>query len=604
MKTKNARERARAMVEERARQRVAMMSNRKSRSPASRSRSKSPAKRRRRRSSSDATEPEHFDYASEEDEDKYDESDDEAEDDAPVEATALTMAGLFWVAELHGKTFVSKYGKIGNKPRSSRKDFPTEAAARAWYHKQIKLKQAKGYEEAESEEAVDDEEEEEYDADHGETEEKESWKLSPKKEYKLNTIDELVAIKKRQATYRESIVIWKRPVTTLRLFVAFTAKRFAAALATAMGSKYVWFVFLPLVLAFQVLIPMFDESLHSLLHRALLYVVWWVGLGVLSSVGLGTGMHSGFLFLFPHVFRIVRTAHACQTLEFDTENDIWNRQNHGISKSHVCPSGPRGEEVSFAELFAKVMIPCFLWGFGTAIGEVPPYALSRAAALAGKENEELRQILSLSDSDAHVDPFSKMKLWMIDFMRRWGFWGVLAMAAWPNAAFDLCGICCGQCLMPFWTFFTAVVIGKAIIKIAGQAVACVVFFNPNTSVATTKALAKAISAINSSWGEKVQAGIEKWIAKFDQSVSAVVSKEEGTSVLDPKALWNMFLFLVIFAFVLSAVNQFAQFEQSSYDAIELEEHEAAIEKLQGSGKRKTSSPSRSSGRKGLRKRVR
>lgn len=34
------------------------------------------------------------------------------------------------------------------------------------------------------------------------------------------------------------------------------------------------------------------------------YVVWWVGLGVLSSIGLGTGMHSGLLFLFPHMLKV------------------------------------------------------------------------------------------------------------------------------------------------------------------------------------------------------------------------------------------------------------------------------------------------------------
>lgn len=34
------------------------------------------------------------------------------------------------------------------------------------------------------------------------------------------------------------------------------------------------------------------------------YAVWWVGLGVLSSIGLGTGMHSGLLFLFPHILKV------------------------------------------------------------------------------------------------------------------------------------------------------------------------------------------------------------------------------------------------------------------------------------------------------------
>lgn len=66
----------------------------------------------------------------------------------------------------------------------------------------------------------------------------------------------------------------------------------------------------------------------------------------------------------------------------------------------------------------------------------------------------------------------RMKDWMIEFLKHHGFWGVLLMAAWPNMAFDLCGtvspdpgICCGQFGLPFWTFFGATFIGKALIKV-------------------------------------------------------------------------------------------------------------------------------------------
>jgi hypothetical protein len=38
------------------------------------------------------------------------------------------------------------------------------------------------------------------------------------------------------------------------------------------------------------------------------------------------------------------------------------------------------------------------------------------------------------------------------------------MASYPNIAFDICGICCGHFLMPFWTFFLATFIGKTIIR--------------------------------------------------------------------------------------------------------------------------------------------
>jgi vacuole membrane protein 1 len=57
-----------------------------------------------------------------------------------------------------------------------------------------------------------------------------------------------------------------------------------------------------------------------------------------------------------------------------------------------------------------------------------------------------------------------------------GFMGVLLMAAWPNMAFDMCGIACGHFLMPFATFFSAVVVGKALIKVNMQALFFITVF--------------------------------------------------------------------------------------------------------------------------------
>ena len=96
-----------------------------------------------------------------------------------------------------------------------------------------------------------------------------------------------------------------------------------------------------------------------------------------------------------------------------------------------------------------------------------------AARLAGKENEEFNEmmesksswnilnamkvrnrrylfILFFSQKNSHS---KKKKEWMINFLQRHGFIGVLLMSAYPNMAFDLCGIACGHFLMPFWEFF-------------------------------------------------------------------------------------------------------------------------------------------------------
>ena len=55
-----------------------------------------------------------------------------------------------------------------------------------------------------------------------------------------------------------------------------------------------------------------------------------------------------------------------------------------------------------------------------------------------------------------------------------------ARSAWPNAFFDLCGICCGHFQMNFWTFLAGTVLGKAGVKVACQAMFLVTIFNKKT----------------------------------------------------------------------------------------------------------------------------
>jgi hypothetical protein len=43
-----------------------------------------------------------------------------------------------------------------------------------------------------------------------------------------------------------------------------------------------------------------------------------------------------------------------------------------------------------------VIIEAFLWGLGTAIGELPPYFVAKAASMAGKKHEELEEMMDES----------------------------------------------------------------------------------------------------------------------------------------------------------------------------------------------------------------
>lgn len=58
----------------------------------------------------------------------------------------------------------------------------------------------------------------------------------------------------------------------------------------------------------------------------------------------------------------------------------------------------------------------------------------------------------------------KAKLAVESAVVKVGFWGILACASIPNPLFDLAGITCGHFLIPFWTFFGATIVGKAVIK--------------------------------------------------------------------------------------------------------------------------------------------
>ena len=48
-----------------------------------------------------------------------------------------------------------------------------------------------------------------------------------------------------------------------------------------------------------------------------------------------------------------------------------------------------GLELNFWNLFTTITIEATIWGFGTAIGELPPYIITKTARLAGKKCEEL-----------------------------------------------------------------------------------------------------------------------------------------------------------------------------------------------------------------------
>eukprot|EP00759_Apiculatamorpha_spiralis_P034262 PhF_6_TR35381/c0_g1_i5/m.51425/K21248/VMP1; vacuole membrane protein 1 len=186
-------------------------------------------------------------------------------------------------------------------------------------------------------------------------------------------------------------------------------------------------------------------------------------LGVMSSIGFGTGLHTGMLFMFPHIYLTIQAVEECGNYEF---------LSYGPDR-FKCIEGTDTVPISFAATFMKTFPWIVAWGVGTAFGEIPPYLLAYKAALSGK-------IIDDTENNAASQLIQQVTDWMIRIIEKFGFWGVFLFSAYPNAAFDMCGMACGRSLMPMWTFLSATVLGKGVVKVAGQNAFWIAVFSGDT----------------------------------------------------------------------------------------------------------------------------
>lgn len=115
----------------------------------------------------------------------------------------------------------------------------------------------------------------------------------------------LLQLKQQLNAERAQLTLLRSPLRTLGAFGTSTATSAARGAAWLASHPATLFLLAPLLLAYGALKA--TGAFAGEVQEAelwLSYVVWWVGLGVLSSIGLGTGMHSGLLFLFPHMLKV------------------------------------------------------------------------------------------------------------------------------------------------------------------------------------------------------------------------------------------------------------------------------------------------------------
>lgn len=361
--------------------------------------------------------------------------------------------------------------------------------------------------------------------------------------------------RRREKEEQSKLVIWRKPLTTLEYF----GRELFLDLYTY-GTKllqYRFIVFICILMTASMSILIHVEGPHQkfldIVQRKALWCLYWVGLGVLSSVGLGTGLHTFLLYLGPHIASVTLAAYECGSLRFPEPP---------YPDEIICPEddGIPGEEISILAIMSKVRLEACLWGAGTALGELPPYFMARAARRSGydpDDEEDLREFEELQRKKRHPSQMTfldRAKLGVERLVEKVGFFGILACASIPNPLFDLAGITCGHFLVPFWTFFGATLIGKAVVKMHIQKMFVIIAFN-EVLVEHAVSLLANIPYV----GRKLQEPFKEFLAK--QKTKLHRNRVASDTTMEGNLLsyiFEKFVICMVIYFVVSIINSLAQ----------------------------------------------
>ncbi|KAJ2786557.1 hypothetical protein GGI15_001432 [Coemansia interrupta] len=336
----------------------------------------------------------------------------------------------------------------------------------------------------------------------------------------------------------------------------------------------------PMTLAYSVALVSIYTALHfapgphiSTFKRMDAWVAWhsyWILLGVLSSIGLGAGLHTFVLFLGPHIARVTMTAYECGHTTFA----VYGRSAFQCY-SVVPAASEAASSVLFSAILHKVILESLCWGAGTAIGELPPYFIARAASAAGQGDVEYQRLQRRAASGSSLSVKDRALLSVYNLLRRFGFAGILVFAAIPNPLFDLAGITCGHFRVPFWTFFGATFIGKSIIKSTIQTAVVITAFSKEIitivlaglghispwahdlaeNVLRRQAAAFARGGSSEATGTSSSA-IDTGVGSGVGASSDAVEEASTLSILG--SVWNACVFIMLLYFAISTLESFAQ----------------------------------------------
>uniref|UniRef100_A0AAY5EZH0 Vacuole membrane protein 1 n=1 Tax=Electrophorus electricus TaxID=8005 RepID=A0AAY5EZH0_ELEEL len=325
-----------------------------------------------------------------------------------------------------------------------------------------------------------------------------------------------VSVRERKQQDREerlSLVLWRKPLLTLQ------------------------YSFLETLIVFK------EWTWKLWLRRTVVFLVL-VLVSVFSMAYSIEGAHQKG----PHIASVTLAAYECGSVNFPEPP---------YPAQIICPDEEAApDSISLWTIMSKVRLEACMWGAGTAIGELPPYFMARAARLSGAEpdDEDYKEFEEMLEQAQSAQDFAtRAKLAVQNMVQKVGFLGILACASIPNPLFDLAGITCGHFLIPFWTFFGATLIGKAVIKMHIQKLFVIITFSRHI-VEQMVSLIGAIPGVGASLQKPFSEYLEAQRTKLHHPSG------DGTPAGENWLSWvfEKVVLVMVFYFILSIINSMAQ----------------------------------------------
>ena len=138
--------------------------------------------------------------------------------------------------------------------------------------------------------------------------------------------------------------------------------------------------------------------LHMSFHQINVITYWilnnlyWLVLGILSSIGLGTGLQTGVLFVLPYIILtynqnkdfLLLTLNDNET--FFNQSNVTNFTSNFVNDTYLYTLS----DTDIYGLIYKTYFACLrvvlVWGVGTALGEAPPYFIAYTYDITNKKD--------------------------------------------------------------------------------------------------------------------------------------------------------------------------------------------------------------------------